>query len=222
MRPEALSRQTVSVSSDSVAVRDQTDEKTVHLFDSNTGKPLGDGRPYVHRQEVVEVALEQTGPPHERKLAIIDKNRDLHLVTVRRLGAGSGKLGAMVASLRWSSDCSMLAAMQDSRFTLWYYPTIISVDRALLNRWVMCYHAVLSSCLMTRTLVERDSAEFGKYPVITSFENNSVSVRKGDGSLVTTGVSPYPAILHGYVTSQHWDDATKLCRFVKVNPGHSC
>ena len=67
-----------------------------------------------------------------------------------------------------------------------------------------------------RTLVERDSTEFGKYPVITSFENNSVSVRKGDGSLVTTGVSPYPAILHGYVTSQHWDDATKLCRFVKV------
>ena len=64
--------------------------------------------------------------------------------------------------------------------------------------------------------MERDSAEFGKYPVITSFENNSVSVRKGDGSLVTTGVSPYPAILHGYVTSQHWDDATKLCRFVKV------
>ena len=43
-----------------------------------------------------------------------------------------------------------------------------------------------------------------------------MSVRKGDGSLVTTGVSPYPAILHGYVTSQHWDDATKLCRFVKV------
>ena len=69
---------------------------------------------------------------------------------------------------------------------------------------------------LVRTLVERDSAEFGKYPVITSFENNSVSVRKGDGSLVTTGVSPYPAILHGYVTSQHWDDATKLCRFVKV------
>ena len=58
----------------------QADEKTVHLLDSNTGKPLGDGRPYTHRQEVVEVALEQTGPSHERKLAVIDKNRDLYLV----------------------------------------------------------------------------------------------------------------------------------------------
>ena len=58
----------------------QADEKTVHLLDSNTGKPLGDGRPYTHRQEVLEVALEQTGPSHERRLAVIDKNRDLYLV----------------------------------------------------------------------------------------------------------------------------------------------
>ena len=42
MRPEALSRQTVSLSSDCVAVRDMTDEKTVHMFDSNTGKALGE------------------------------------------------------------------------------------------------------------------------------------------------------------------------------------
>ena len=185
------------------------------------------------------MALEQTGPSHERKLAVIDKNRDLYLVrcgaphpghldigvlfilsvtlaSVRaRAGSSAGKLGAMVQSLRWSSDCSMLAAMQvlyctvlqctvlaamqDSRFTLWCLPAIITLDRALL----------------ARTTVERDSAEFGKYPVITGFENNSVAVRRGDGSLVVTGVSPYPAILHGYAASQHWEDATKLCRFVK-------
>ena len=117
--------------------RDQTDEKTVHLFDSNTGKPLRDGKPFVQKQEVLEIALEQTGTPNERKLAIIDKNRDLYLVGVRKMGSSGnvpGKLGSMVQSLRWSSDCSMLAAMQDSRFTLWYYPAIIYVDRALLNR----------------------------------------------------------------------------------------
>ena len=94
--------------------------------------------------------------------------------------------------------CTVLY-MQDSRFTLWCLPAIISLDRALLGR----------------TTVERDSAEFGKYPVITGFENNSVAVRRGDGSLVVTGVSPYPAILHGYAASHHWEDATKLCRFVK-------
>ena len=207
MRAEGVSRQTVSLSSDCVAVRDQTDEKVVHLFDTNTGKALRDGRPFTHKLEVVEVALEQTGTPNERKLAIIDKNRDLYLVSVRKLNNSSpGKLGVMVQSLSWAADCSMLAAMQDTRFSLWYYPAIIYVDRSLLSR----------------TMVERDSGEFGKYPVITSFQHNSLSVRRGDGSLVTTGVSPYPAILHSYAASQQWEDASKLCRFVKDSVLWSC
>ena len=35
MRPEALSRQSISLSTDSVAIKDQSDEKSVHLFDTN-------------------------------------------------------------------------------------------------------------------------------------------------------------------------------------------
>ena len=35
---------------------------------------------------MVEVALDQSGPPGERKVALIDKNRDLYLSPVRRLG----------------------------------------------------------------------------------------------------------------------------------------
>ena len=208
MRPEALSRQSISLSTDSVAIKDQSDEKSVHLFDTNTGKALNDGKPFMHRQEVIEVALDQTGLPNERKLAIIDKNRDLYLTNVRKFGQSSlpGKLGSMVQSLKWAADCNMLAAMQDSRFTIWYFPAIIYVDKSLVGR----------------TLVERDSAEFGKHPVINSFLKNSISVRRADGSLVTTGVSPYPAILHGYAISGHWDDATKLCRFVKDQVPWAC
>ena len=162
MRPEALSRQSISLSTDSVAIKDQSDEKSVHLFDTNTGKALNDGKPFMHRQEVIEVALDQTGLPNERKLAIIDKNRDLYLTNVRKFGQSSlpGKLGSMVQSLKWAADCNMLAAMQDSRFTIWYFPAIIYVDKSLVGR----------------TLVERDSAEFGKHPVINSFLKNSISV----------------------------------------------
>jgi hypothetical protein len=36
--------------------------------------------------QVIEVALDQTGLPNERKLAIVDKNRDLYLVNVRKVG----------------------------------------------------------------------------------------------------------------------------------------
>jgi len=201
MRAEALSKQTISISTDCLAIRDQTDDKQVHLFDTSTGKPLNDGKPFTHKHEIVEIALDQTGLPNERKLAIVDKNRDLHLTNVRKFGKSNttGKLGAMIQSLCWSQDCNMLVAVQDSKVTVWFYPNIIFVDRNLLNR----------------TLLEKDSSEFGKHAVVVSFVNNSIGVRRADGSLVATGVPPYPAILHQYVRSGHWENATKICRFVK-------
>ena len=33
-------------SSDTLAIRDQADEKIVHLFDADSGKPLNDGKPF--------------------------------------------------------------------------------------------------------------------------------------------------------------------------------
>ena len=36
--------------------------------------------------EVLEIALDQCGPATERKLAIVDKNRDLFLTSVRIFG----------------------------------------------------------------------------------------------------------------------------------------
>ena len=33
-------------STDTLAIRDQTDEKIVHLFDAASGKPLNDGKPF--------------------------------------------------------------------------------------------------------------------------------------------------------------------------------
>ena len=90
MRPKTLSTQTVSVSNDCMAVRDQVDERNVYLFNAQSGKPLNNGgRPYAHRQEVTEVALDQVGLPNMRKLALVNKNRDLFILGVRRFGQGS-------------------------------------------------------------------------------------------------------------------------------------
>ena len=49
MRPETLNAMTVSLSGDTVAIRDQNDERNVHLFDASSGKPLNDGKPFTHR-----------------------------------------------------------------------------------------------------------------------------------------------------------------------------
>ena len=59
MRPDILTSATVSLSPDTIAIRDQSDEKLVHLFDASSGKSLNDGKPFAHRLEIAEIALDQ-------------------------------------------------------------------------------------------------------------------------------------------------------------------
>jgi len=47
-----------------------------------TGKELADGQPLRHQNDIVSLALSQSGPTHERLLAILDKNNDLFLMSV--------------------------------------------------------------------------------------------------------------------------------------------
>ena len=47
------------MSPDTIAIRDQNDERVVHLLDASMGKPLNDGKTFSHRIDVAEVALDQ-------------------------------------------------------------------------------------------------------------------------------------------------------------------
>ncbi|XP_010161110.1 intraflagellar transport protein 80 homolog, partial [Antrostomus carolinensis] len=58
--------------------------------------------------------------------------------------------------------------------------------------------------------------EFSKNPQIVHFVGNQITVRRADGSLVHLNISPYPTILHEYVSSSKWELAVRLCRFVKT------
>ena len=70
--------------------------------------------------------------------------------------------------------------------------------------------------LLPNTRVEHDVPEFGKSPQIVSFFGTRIVVRRADGSLLTTSVSPYPSMLFEFVNDnvQRWEDAVRLCRFV--------
>ncbi|KAK3095326.1 hypothetical protein FSP39_013242, partial [Pinctada imbricata] len=208
MRADILNYQTVSLSNDTVAIRDKTDEKLIYAFDAQNGKLLGDGKPISHKLEVMEVALDQCGPPTERRMAIIDKNRDLYLTSVRTFGTDrkSVKLGNMIQSLQWNDSANMLAALADGKFTVWYYPNSVYVDRDL----------------GAKTVFSKEASEFGKNPHLLQFVGNHVVIRRAEGSLVSTSISPYPAILHSYVQAGRWDDAVRLCRFVKDEVLWSC
>ncbi|XP_073435069.1 intraflagellar transport protein 80 homolog isoform X1 [Dendrobates tinctorius] len=208
MRTDILNAQTVSLSNDTIAIKDKTDEKLIYLFDALSGKPLGDGKPLTHKSEVVEIALDQGGPANERKIAFVDKNRDLYISTVRKLGKEQRavKIGSMVHTLAWSDVSNILCGVQDSRFTVWHYPSVAYVDKELLPK----------------TITEKDGSEYSKSPQIVSFVGNRVTIRRSDGSLFHTKISPYPAIIHDYITAAKWSEAVRLCRFVKEQTTWAC
>ncbi|PIO28189.1 hypothetical protein AB205_0149880, partial [Aquarana catesbeiana] len=173
----------------------------IYLFDALSGKPVGDGKPLAHKIEIVEIALDQGGQLNERKIAFIDKNRDLYISPVRKFGKEqiSIKIGSMVHTLAWNDVSNILCGIQDNRFTVWYYPNVAFVDKELLPK----------------TISEKDGSEYSKSPQIISFVGNKVTIRKSDGCLVHTNISSYPAILHDYSSTAKWNDALRLCRFVK-------
>ncbi|XP_078102173.1 intraflagellar transport protein 80 homolog isoform X2 [Sander vitreus] len=208
MRADILNAQGVSVSNDTIAIRDKSDEKVILLFDGLTGKALGDGKPLTHKLEVVEIALDQCGPSTERKIALIDKNRDLYLTSVRHLGREPKicKIGSMVHSMAWNDAANILCGIQDNQFTVWYYPSAVFTDKELLPK----------------TLYIKDGSEFSHAPHILSYVGTKVTLRQGDGSLVYSCVPPYPALLHEYSTSARWEDALRLCRFAKDQSLWAC
>ncbi|MEJ1277606.1 intraflagellar transport 80 [Cricetulus griseus] len=78
-------------------------------------------------------------------------------------------------------------------------------------------HLVVSTSLQCYVF-----SEYSKNPHIVSFVGNQVTIRRADGSLVHVSISPYPAILHEYVSSSKWEDAVRLCRFVKEQSMWAC
>uniref|UniRef100_A0A7N8WUE9 Intraflagellar transport 80 homolog (Chlamydomonas) n=1 Tax=Mastacembelus armatus TaxID=205130 RepID=A0A7N8WUE9_9TELE len=208
MRADILNAQVVSFSTDTIAIRDKADEKAILLFDTLTGKALRDGKPLIHKLEVLEIALDQCGPPNERKIALIDKNRDLYLTSVRHLGREPKicKIGSMVHSMAWNDAANILCGIQDNQFTVWYYPSAVFTDKELLPK----------------TLYIKDGSEFSHAPHILSYVGTKVTLRQGDGSLVYSSVPPYPALLHEYSTSARWEDALRLCRFAKEQSLWAC
>ncbi|XP_063236778.1 intraflagellar transport protein 80 homolog isoform X2 [Bacillus rossius redtenbacheri] len=201
MQPDALTGATVSLSNDTIAVRDQLDDKCVRLLELAQGARAPTELPALqHWLGVSELALSQAGPPAERQLALVDRNRDLYLRHVHGPAHRSlRKLAPMVQSLCWNSDTNVLATVQDTSLTVWFFPAVLHVD----------------SQLVKRTVLVRDASEFGKAPAVVSFAGNHLGVRRADGALVSSAVSPYPAVLHGYASAGRWDDALRLCRFVK-------
>ena len=202
LNTEFINSQSISLSNDALAVIDKVDKRIVRIFDVVTGKQLT--TPITHSLEVLEISLDQHGPASERKVALIDRNRDLHVTTVHKQQVF--KLGAMVDTCMWNDATGMLAAYMDGKFVVWYYPNVVYVDKDLLSA--------------TRSI--KTGTEFGKNPQLVNFAGTHCTFRRMDGALVSATVSPYPAVLYEHCDKNEWDAAVRLCRYVKDSALWAC
>jgi intraflagellar transport protein 80 len=200
LRPESLNKNTVALCNDCVAILDRTDSKTVRVFDTATGKALTGA--VSHKAEITHLCLSQSdqgGSLAERRIAVVDKQKDLYLGPVAPGAKGLVKLQTQVDSVAWSDSADMLCAVADARFLVWYYPNIVFVDRDLV----------------TATLETRDGSALGKGAAVAGSSAGRAHVRRGDGALASLAVAPYAPLLQRLGREKRWDEALRLCRFVK-------
>ena len=131
LRSEFLNHQTLSICRDVVALVDPSNPKQVRVFDVFTGRALGN--PIQHKLDIVRIALNQQGSGADRKIAILDKNKDLYLTKAMQADK-TEKLGAMADTFMWNDTTDMLVALIDEKLVLYLYPSVCFVDKDLLPK----------------------------------------------------------------------------------------
>ncbi len=196
LRVEFLNKGFLTLSTDIIAVVDTANSKLVRIFDLMSGKPLNQN--IEHNLEIIEIAANQVEHAAERKLCILDSNRDLFLTSVHR--NEMMKLCSMVDTFSWNESSDTLAAIADGKLYVWYYPNVVYVDKDLMELSRSCKDV---------------SADVGRLSVMDSFTTSLCTLRRVDGRVVTLSVSPYPDMLYECCDRGQWEKAVRLCRYVK-------
>jgi len=197
LRTEFLNHQTLSICRDAVALVDPSSPKTIRVFDVYTGRAVGS--PLTHKLDVVRIALNQQGSGADRTLAILDKNKDMHLTHAMN-AQRSEKLGGMVDTFMWNDSTDMLIALIDEKLVIYIYPSVVFVDKDLLPK----------------TLQSKTCADAGKYAQIVAFYGAHCIIRKADGADLAMVTVPYPELLYQHFEKSQWEQAVRLCRYVKL------
>ncbi|KAJ3125808.1 Intraflagellar transport protein 80 [Nowakowskiella sp. JEL0407] len=224
LRPELITDASISLSNDTLALKDRTDECALYFFDVQSGRQLLEA-PFKHTTEILSISLNQSATTTStRQILILDKNHDLYLTssilsrTTTRPShpsdkkptstSTSKKLASMVETAAWNDDGSdMICGMADARFVIWCYPNVLFVDEDVFPL----------------TKFERDGGVFGKGASIVQFFGTRCTLRKADGTIVNaSNFSPFPGLLQECVRKKQWEEAIRLCRFAKMKELWAC
>ena len=195
LRTEFLNSYSVSLSDDIIAIIDKGEAKStaIRILDVTSGKELDK---LVHNMEIVQVEVSQFGSKTDRCIAFIDRNRDLYISQAKK-PSDVFKLATMVDSAMWNDQTDMLSVISGGQLIIFYYPRIVYVDRDLLP------------------YVRFEKDDIGKQSTIHDFFDTKINIRRVDGTVITEAVHPYPIILYELIENKKWEQAIRLCRFVK-------
>eukprot|EP00823_Brevimastigomonas_motovehiculus_P003574 TRINITY_DN219_c0_g1_i1.p1 TRINITY_DN219_c0_g1~~TRINITY_DN219_c0_g1_i1.p1 ORF type:complete len:839 (+),score=261.42 TRINITY_DN219_c0_g1_i1:24-2519(+) len=203
LRPHLLKNGSISLSPDALALIDRTTPTQVHVLDVTSGKPLTD--PITHSLDIMDIAFSQSGMLTDRKLAFVDRNRDLYICPILR--PAPFKLASMVESFMWSARDEMLAAVTDQKLVVWYCPAAAFVDPDLL--------------VTARS--SQDATSLGKGVQCGHFDpNGRLTLRRADGTLICRALSPFPSALHRFAQQGQFARALRLCRLIKDEALWAC
>ncbi|XP_026825249.1 intraflagellar transport protein 80 homolog isoform X2 [Ooceraea biroi] len=198
---EPLYTPCVSLCTDTLVIRDQSNEKLLHILDLPSNKPIVESQSYSHLYNVTQLALNYIGNANDRQLALVDINKDLFLVALRTTGFGRiCKIAAMAQNIAWATDANVLAAMLDATLSVWLCPNCVHYnDRKIIRR----------------TRIDKENSEFGKQPSIVSVRNGMVVIRRGDGATVASYFYNLFTSLYEHVSNKRLKEALFLCRIAQ-------
>merc|ERR550537_2167503 len=175
---------------------DPASPKQIRVFDVYTGRSMG--QPITHKLDITRISLNQQGSGVDRKVAILDKNKDLYLTKAMNADK-TEKLGAMVDTFVWNDSTDMLIALVDEKLVIYIFPSVVFVDKDLLPK----------------TLQTKTCNDAGKYAQIVAFYGSNCVIRKADGADLAMVTTPYPQLLYQHFEKGQWEQAVRLCRYVK-------
>uniref|UniRef100_A0A2S2Q7F7 Intraflagellar transport protein n=1 Tax=Sipha flava TaxID=143950 RepID=A0A2S2Q7F7_9HEMI len=197
MQCDAIQKSHVSMSDHMLAVRDQLNDKSIHVFEI---VPLNALPGIKHGFPVTDVQLMTTKSPDKRYLALIDSSMNIFIVHVgHKDGVGTYKLGSMFHSMCWNDQTESLAALQYTNLIVWYDPLLLLNDQILVRK----------------SLEKSDLSFYGNKLNIESYHENLVGLTNTDGVKIYVQVSPYLEAMKNYIGAGKWMECRNVCRSVK-------
>ncbi|XP_067623004.1 intraflagellar transport protein 80 homolog isoform X2 [Eurosta solidaginis] len=207
----------VSLGLDVLAIRDNSDNTLIHIFDLVPGASRQYEPHSLHAKSLIsEIAACRAGTIDDQYVVLIDNNRDLYITETRSLSTGGGassgvgggnsssnggeiyKIGTQVTTVIWASETNILVGVHDNCYSIWYCPGEGAADPTLI----------------ALTTVTIDATEFGKNISLESFEDAIVTFRCA-GARLPVNVNIYCEILHRTLMDGQWQQALKICRLAQ-------